>query len=222
MFTWVNDLWFRGPNLQPSPNAARKHCIKAVVVLSALLLNRSSSIGQGSPSPAVSDPPSTPGVLVNWQNAIQPITTVVNIHAPCLQITPDIDKGSLIAANRCSGTVTLMAVREMNPSIAPFVPTAQNGERQFAIVTVPQYDYVELTQPAVAFYFVPLSIPGMTNTSPYLRCLVDPTAGKPLSGCDSTNAFGANCSCSAQGNPPAAGHMVIAPPATPVTQSAHD
>ena len=186
-----------------------------VALLLVLLLSSPWSSSQSAPRQSASDSPPTPGVVVSWQNSIQPVTVVVNTHIPCLQITPDIDTGSLIAANRCGGVVTLMAVREMNPSIAPFVPTAQNGERQFAIVTVPQYDYVELTQPAVAFYFIPLSIPGLTATPPNLRCLVDPIPQKPLSSCDSPNAFGASCSCPVQGNSPASGHVVIAPPAAP-------
>jgi hypothetical protein len=194
------------PHFVPELRASGMLPRAAMVAMSTLLLSLPSGMAQSSSSQKGTNPPATPGVQVDWQDSIPPVSAVVTATPPCLQITPDTDTRTLIAANRCGGPVTLMAVRDMRPSFAPFVPTAQEGERQFAIVTVPQYDYVELTQPAAAFYFVPLAIPNVTTAAPNLQCLVDPTIGQLLSICGSASGFGSTCSC-----PAGSGHIVIAP-----------
>ena len=154
----------------------------------------------------------TAGVSISWQATIPPVPMVVSGASPCLELTPDIDKNTYIAANHCNGPVVLLGIRDTSRTFAPFVPTAQTTGRDFATVTVPAYDYAELSgQNIAAYYFVPESIPGLTTATPYLRCVVDPTIGAPLIDCDlSGQGLGDPCSCPAAAGKP--GHVVIAPP----------
>lgn len=102
--------------------------LATLVAFQLLLLGSLAGMAQTStaqtPNGAV-----TPGVPISWQSSVPAVTAVVSGPYSCLHATPDIDKGSLILANRCGGDVTAMVVRDFYPSTAPFVPTAQAGER---------------------------------------------------------------------------------------------
>lgn len=209
------------------------------LILALVLITNGSALGQGQ-QPAGLGPAlpanlanltaaatPTPGVPVTFQATVPPVSALVTSACPCVQITADRDKHTLIAANRCSDVVSLLGARDKKT--LPFVPITPSSGREFANVQVPRTDYVEFVglTPFTSFNVLFLSCPGTTSAPPVLRCLVDfdqVAAGMFAPPCDvSGKALGDACTCPifrGASNPPVAvgtgnGQVTIFPPAPP-------
>ncbi|MFI5116693.1 MAG: hypothetical protein ACHP8B_08340 [Terriglobales bacterium] len=152
-----------------------------------------------APKPGSPTPPS-PTVVVNWQDSLPSVPTVVDGVCSCLQITPDINNKTLMVLNKCSGVTRLVVARDSNQNFVPFIPIAQRPGRQFAELTFPQNARAVLSSaPGVGLYVIPISCPGSGTTQPTLRCLIDPgqlPASTPASSCDvAGKSLGAGCTC---------------------------